>query len=509
MAAMTNWKWIKNQSKWNKILFFFLLAVSAHILVGRVILIFSLNSSLGGSFEEVFAFYIQIILEGKTFYPDPSQHPYVISQYSPIFYHTAALLGKILQVDPNENVKMVFWAGRTVNLIANILTLAFLVKCIRLFRNVGITEVLAVFIVYFGTLTSHNIATRPDSMKTMFIVMGFFYLLLYQKNSILKHYALSAVLFSLAILSKQDALMEYSIILGIHYLLVSRNRIREVTITVIVFVLFAILMKLVFFDQHLGILFIKAKEMVSLEYGKFIMQVYRQRFWIYFTFIIIVVLVYLFETDKRRIRYLFVVYLFLAAYNTFTLGFFGSAFVYMSTSLILAILIMSAWSHGRSLVYVLSLFVVFFLIRNNSDYRSNIYHNKQYNAMYVHDHEVRKEVKQYLDNHMGDAEYVLTFDKLLTNYIQEYAVFPNYETEGLRFFYYGDIDLDTFNDIKKFHYDTQYLVEHKEPKYVVLHHEKQIDIVYESVNILDYVQVDSIENYRIFKHKYYMDEVVD
>src|SRR5687767_7872142 len=85
----------------------------------RVSLLFLPTPDLGGVENNVI-YFIQRLITGESLYSNPSNPPYAIAQYGPIYYYVCAAIAKIFGVGADD-VLNVFISSRVLSLICNVL----------------------------------------------------------------------------------------------------------------------------------------------------------------------------------------------------------------------------------------------------------------------------------------------------------------------------------------------------------------------------------------------------
>ena len=147
-----------------RILFSLILVVFALQLANRVYLIIEPSPDIGG-IETTFVHGVQSIQHHGTLYKNPEKPPYEFFQYHPLYFYTVALL-----VDKGDDPVSIYRVGRALNLVFNLLTIALLALFMK--HQLSIEKYLAWAIALgaFSLFWSHNIAVRPDSLKTLCIV---------------------------------------------------------------------------------------------------------------------------------------------------------------------------------------------------------------------------------------------------------------------------------------------------------------------------------------------------
>ena len=147
-----------------RILYSVVIVVFAIQLANRVYLIFEPIPDLGG-IETTFVHGVQSIEHYGTLYKNPEQPPYEFFQYHPLYFYTVALL-----VDKEDEPVFIYRVGRSLNLLFNLLTIVLLALFMK--HQLSMEKYLswAIALLAFSLFWSHNVAVRPDSLKTLWLV---------------------------------------------------------------------------------------------------------------------------------------------------------------------------------------------------------------------------------------------------------------------------------------------------------------------------------------------------
>jgi hypothetical protein len=129
----------------------------------------SLWSHDAGGVESNVIHGIQKLMLGRVLYEDSENPTYDVIQYAPLYYWTAAGIGKLLQIDPLEPIA-VFKLSRVLSLLFN---LAAVLLFFRILRERGTHRALVFFLtaVMLVSLTRHFFS-RPDSLYFLCFVLG-------------------------------------------------------------------------------------------------------------------------------------------------------------------------------------------------------------------------------------------------------------------------------------------------------------------------------------------------
>ncbi len=144
------------------------IAVFVFLLFGRINLINSYHHDLGG-IEPNVVYGIQRIIDGQPLYSNPNQPPYAIMMYSPLYFHSVAVVGKIIGTNPAIPIE-VYRISRTMALIFSLGFIGLLgFIAIRHFNlSVSIAIILGSLIFSYLRITDFG---RPDSLYHLNILV--------------------------------------------------------------------------------------------------------------------------------------------------------------------------------------------------------------------------------------------------------------------------------------------------------------------------------------------------
>jgi hypothetical protein len=103
--------------------------ILAGLFLYRILVIFSYNGALDG-IDNNFVYDVVRLLGAKDIYTNPSEAPYAITLYSPLYYNICAGIGKLFHVNPDEPIQ-VYQLCRTVSLVCDIITFFLLYRLLR------------------------------------------------------------------------------------------------------------------------------------------------------------------------------------------------------------------------------------------------------------------------------------------------------------------------------------------------------------------------------------------
>lgn len=195
----------QKEDPYKKGFYFLSFCAFVFMLSYRLILAFYPTPNTGGA-ENNIIYFVQRILSGQTIYSDPSEAPYAIAQYTPLYYYLLAALAKLTATSPDDVLKL-FVINRITSLFLH-LSLSFfaglaLKRLTKLDTNFALVTGFLVFVFL-------QPSSRPDNLSILlwFCSLWFFVRSLdvekFPRPG--KHYWLSAIFGILAVLAKQSAI---------------------------------------------------------------------------------------------------------------------------------------------------------------------------------------------------------------------------------------------------------------------------------------------------------------
>jgi len=170
--------------------------------------------------EETWMYYILRAMEGLPIYMNPEKLPFAFNEYSPIYYYVAAFTGNIFTNTDPENSQFLYTLLRIQNIGFCILSSFFSYLILRCY-NVNKILAFTGFVMVFISFWTPSLLLRPDSLKTLFVMIGFFALLRFMKTNHLLWLMSASISLTLAVFTKQDAIM--FVVLACLALLFTRN----------------------------------------------------------------------------------------------------------------------------------------------------------------------------------------------------------------------------------------------------------------------------------------------
>lgn len=181
----------------------FILAV---FVVLRVAIIFSFVPEITG-IDNNFVYAVARRLAGLPIYPNPTQFPYAVNLYAPLYYDICYLAGKLLNVAASNTIA-IYRLCRFVSFINDAGTCYLLY--IILFKNLQQPKTLSVFAVAVFTSFLCYLAytfSRSDSLLLFFYTLLFYLLTKKEKLHSTKTILLLALICTACIFSKQNGIV--------------------------------------------------------------------------------------------------------------------------------------------------------------------------------------------------------------------------------------------------------------------------------------------------------------
>jgi hypothetical protein len=185
------------------------------MLALRIKLTATVNSDIGGVEQNV-VYALQLMLDGKSPYPDPAALPFYINQYTPAYLYVCYLVALITGAGTHD-IHQLYLIGRIWTLLFNILAMLALYRiALKFFR---LPQTLAIFLgcASFVFIYRQGFCARADSMMDACMLWAIYYFLDFINGGNLKHIArlwLPFALASLSIFVKQSGVQLPAIMLG-------------------------------------------------------------------------------------------------------------------------------------------------------------------------------------------------------------------------------------------------------------------------------------------------------
>ncbi|WP_316842514.1 glycosyltransferase family 39 protein [Pedobacter gandavensis] len=205
------------KSKLPALLPYFIGSVFLLFCVLRVLIIFSKGTDIAG-IEQNVIYSTQVFMDSAKLYLFPSDAPFSITQYTPVYYYLCGFTAKILGFNASD-IPSLYIIGRIWSMIFNLITAIFIFKIasnlLKLSKNTSYLLFLMSFVYGFA----HNFAVRPDSLQDMMGIASIYCFMCYYKkrdsgsNSFLL-LALTVALSAISFFAKQSGLQFIIIFLG-------------------------------------------------------------------------------------------------------------------------------------------------------------------------------------------------------------------------------------------------------------------------------------------------------
>ncbi|WP_421943925.1 hypothetical protein [Pedobacter sp.] len=189
----------------------------------RIVIILCNSSDIGG-IEQNVIYSVQTMLNGKSLYSSPTNIPFSITQYTPIYYYICYFTSKIIFLSPDDYTS-IYIIGRSWNLIFNLLSAYFIFKIG--YSIFGLTKIKSyyLFLLSFILAFPHTFAVRSDSLCDLLAIVSVYFFLLYYtplngtKHKLNKNLIVAISLTALSVLSKQSGIQLIIIFIGYSFLI--------------------------------------------------------------------------------------------------------------------------------------------------------------------------------------------------------------------------------------------------------------------------------------------------
>lgn len=174
----------------------------------RLIEVFTFHLNISGSEGNVI-YFIQRVLDGSPLYTDPSELPYSIAQYGPLYYYITAGVCKLLGIS-SDSVYMIFVVSRLNCLLLNFLLAGILYLIGKTIFSLSYKRSLFLSFITFLFIEGNSFG-RPDSLEHVMFFASLYFFLLAKKNEnnkklLFKNIFFAALFAVFAIFSKQSAI---------------------------------------------------------------------------------------------------------------------------------------------------------------------------------------------------------------------------------------------------------------------------------------------------------------
>jgi len=195
---------------------FSLLAI-AYILGIRIAGIFSYNVDIEGV-EFANIHFLQLLKLNHHLYYDPSQFPFLLIVYTPLYYYAMDLITAIFSIDPVRDIHLMFVAGRIVSMVLLFVSFYNLVKTIELLIG-KFSYKIFLFLLLLLFISIHFYTARPDSFKVTCFTLFLFFSVRYQARGSIIDFLLGFIFIATGIMFKQDLVVYGCLFYGTFFLL--------------------------------------------------------------------------------------------------------------------------------------------------------------------------------------------------------------------------------------------------------------------------------------------------
>jgi hypothetical protein len=155
-------------------------------LVFRILLLYSYESDIGG-IENNVIYSICKVLNGGLLYDNPETGNFNITQYSPFYYYFPIFIGKILNLNPLNDLHSIYIISRFISLIFNLIGGLVIYKLLREVYKVKWQISIIAVSIYFLHLSRIHFASRPDSLFSLMSILVIYFLVKYLSEDNLKN----------------------------------------------------------------------------------------------------------------------------------------------------------------------------------------------------------------------------------------------------------------------------------------------------------------------------------
>lgn len=187
----------------------------------RCLIIFSAGTDIAG-IEQNVIYSMQVFMSKGNLYFPPSEAPFSITQYTPLYYYLGSFTAKLTGYDAKD-IHALYVIGRSWNLIFNLITALIVFKIGRSILLLSKQKSYLLFLLSFVFSFSHNFAVRPDTLQDLTGIASIYTFLLFQKKTEAGKGAtfllfISVFLTALSVFSKQSGI-QFIIIFGGYFFL--------------------------------------------------------------------------------------------------------------------------------------------------------------------------------------------------------------------------------------------------------------------------------------------------
>ena len=409
-------------------------ALFTFILVNRILIVGDHNTDIEG-IEQTFVHAVQQKLATGRIYHNPELPPYLVFQYSPLYFDMVAKF-----VGSADEMRQIYITGRLINLLSNLavsaLIFAFAYKIFSLSFYWSVTLGLLTFTLFF----SHNYAFRPDSIKTLCAILSLYSVFAYIKHPSFFLLLVMSFAAGIAFFFKQDGLLYPCLVLLV--LLYYRKVKAAFIFSCMAGLLFSGLLMFYLFEYGVDFyenVFRGLRQ--GLQPSWFLMII--RNFW-NDLFLLVLSLLSLFllgTTGQRKVHTqpLIICLILILIVNLIALNKWGSTFVYLMEafllSLLLAFVALKNHKFGAATMSLtrITFVIIFVLVTSFSFYGKSMNrysYSKSKDSEFADQMRVKEEVAKSVQLRLSSPNNrLLCFDKDLCNLLWDCCVFGTFEAE--------------------------------------------------------------------------------
>lgn len=145
------------------------LFIIAAVLSIRIAYIFSYDTDLEGM--EMISVHITQLLHLKShMYSNPSQFPYLLLAYTPLYYYVMDLIMRIFSIDVINDTHTIYIIGRSISFLLFIFVAYGIYAIIKQIHS-GFRHYILLLLLFILLLPKHFYTVRPDSFKVFFFTL--------------------------------------------------------------------------------------------------------------------------------------------------------------------------------------------------------------------------------------------------------------------------------------------------------------------------------------------------
>lgn len=411
------------------IFIFFYLASFIFLIVNRIYLVFDYSFDLAG-IEQIFIYYIIRIANNLDLYTQWDKPPFANNQYGFVYFE---LISNLFSIGKNEVLAevQIYQFTRIINIFLNLLCSILGVK---LYNSLFIKSKFSSLIVFIAIFLSYNtiyFAARPDSLKTVLVLLSLFcYVKLTKENTQSLIYQFGFVLTScLAFFTKQDALIPLSLfcLSGILFF----NRFIWIrTSLILVLCLGATLFAAQTYYGHAFLTNFTMGTQFSLSFKYFFASIFT-KFWHWFLFCIASIFLAWKSKNYYIRRLIFTITLWLLC--TLMISFKWGAGPNYFQDIIIILIVLFAGSIPNinakpywHIIYFLPIFLFSADLYQGNIKVADPSAKQHYQELFFDSIQAAVKVEQIANN---TAFNLLTYEKQICNFFPKDCLFPSYESD--------------------------------------------------------------------------------